>query len=141
MLNREQIMDILPHRPPFLLVDEITELQPGQAAVGIKNVSEDEYYFKGHFPGQPVMPGVLMVEALAQVGAVAVLSMPEYKGKIAFLGSVREAKFRGIVTPGDRLRLEVELTRMKGRVGVGKCKAYKEDKAVCQCEITFIIEK
>jgi len=132
-------MEIIPHRDPFLLIDEILEMDEGKSAVGIKHVSIDEYYFKGHFPGKPVMPGVLMVEALAQVGAVAVLSMEQHKGKIAFFGSIREAKFRKMVEPGDTLRLEVELIKMKSRIGVGACKAYKNGELACSCEITFII--
>lgn len=139
MLNREQIMEIIPHRPPFLLIDEIVELEPGVRAVGIKHVSPDEYYFAGHFPGEPIMPGVLQVESLAQVGAVAVLSMPDFKGKIALFGGIREAKFRQVVRPGDTLRLEVELTRLRSRVGVGAAKAFLGDKVACDCEITFII--
>ena len=138
-LNREQIMEIIPHRDPFLLIDEILEMEEGKRAVGLKHVSADEYYFKGHFPEKPVMPGVLMVEALAQVGAVAVLSMEQHRGKIAFFGSIREAKFRKMVEPGDTLRLEVELIKMKSRIGVGACKAYKGDEIACSCEITFII--
>ena len=138
-LNREQIKEIIPHRDPFLLIDEIVEMEEGKRAVGMKYVSADEYYFQGHFPEKPVMPGVLMVEALAQVGAVAVLSMEQYKGKIAFFGSIREAKFRQMVEPGDTLRLEVELIKMKSRIGVGACKAYKDDKVACSCEITFIV--
>ncbi len=138
-MNKEEIKNILPHRDPFLLIDEIIELEVGQRAVGLKHVSADEYYFKGHFPGQPVMPGVLIVESLAQVGAVAVLSMEQNKGKIAFFGSINNAKFRKMVSPGDTLRLEVEMVKMKTRVGQGVCKAYLGDDVACSCEITFII--
>ena len=138
-LNKQEIEGIIPHRDPFLLIDEIIELEEGVHAVGLKQVSAEEAYFKGHFPGQPVMPGVLMVEALAQVGAVAVLSMERYKGKLAFFGGIKEAKFRKMVTPGDTLRLEVELVKMKSRVGVGACKALLNGEVACSCEITFII--
>jgi 3-hydroxyacyl-[acyl-carrier-protein] dehydratase len=137
-LKIEQIKEILPHREPFLLIDEITELIPGQKAVAIKHVKAEEYYFKGHFPGKPVMPGVLQIEALAQTGAVAVLSMPEHKGKIAFFTAVDKAKFRGMVEPGDELRLEVTLENMRSRAGKGKAAAYKDDKVVCECEIMFM---
>jgi 3-hydroxyacyl-[acyl-carrier-protein] dehydratase len=141
MLNKEQIKEIIPHRDPFLLIDEITELETGKRAVGIKYVSEDEYYFKGHFPGQPVMPGVLIVEALAQVGAVIVLSLPDFKGKIALFGSIKNARFRKIVRPGDVLRLEVEMVTLRSRMGVGMAKAYIGDDVACDCEITFMIGK
>ena len=139
MLNREQIMELIPHRDPFLLVDEIIEFEPGKRAVGLKHVREDEYYFKGHFPQKKVMPGVLMIEALSQVGAAAVLALPQFKGKIGFLGGVKEAKFRHLVVPGDTLRLEVELVKMKSRVGVGACKATVNGELACSCEVTFII--
>ena len=139
MLNKEQIKEIIPHREPFLLIDEIVELEPGKRAVGMKYVTEDEYYFKGHFPGAPVMPGVLTVESLAQVGAVAVLSMPEFKGKTAFFGGIKNAKFRAMIKPGDTLRLEVELLRLRSRVGIGAAKAFLGDKCACEAEISFII--
>ena len=141
MLNKEQIKEIIPHRDPFLLIDEITELESGKRAVGIKYVSEDEYYFKGHFPEQPVMPGVLIVESLAQVGAVIVLSLPDFKGKIALFGSIKNARFRKIVRPGDVLRLEVEMVTLRSRMGVGMAKAYVGDDVACDCEITFMIGK
>jgi 3-hydroxyacyl-[acyl-carrier-protein] dehydratase len=137
-LDLEQIKEILPHREPFLLIDEIVELVPGERAVALKHVKADEYYFKGHFPGNPVMPGVLQIEALAQAGAVAVLSMPEHKGKIAYFTSVDKAKFRGMVQPGDELRLEVRLENLRSRAGKGKAVAYKDDKVVCECEIMFM---
>lgn len=138
MLNKEQIKEIIPHRDPFLLIDEILELEPGKRAVGMKHVREDEYYFKGHFPDYPVMPGVLILESLAQVGATAVLCLPENKGKIAFFGGVKEAKFRGMVRPGDDLRLEAELIKLRSRAGVGAGKAYVGDKLVCECEFMFM---
>ena len=138
MLNKEQIKEIIPHRDPFLLIDEILELEPGKRAVGMKHVTAEEYYFKGHFPDYPVMPGVLILESLAQVGATAVLCLPENKGKIAFFGGVKEAKFRGMVRPGDDLRLEAELIKLRSRAGVGAGKAYVGDKLVCECEFMFM---
>ena len=120
MLNTKEIMEILPHRAPFLLVDRIDELEPGKRAVGCKAVSYNEPFFQGHFPQEPVMPGVLICEHWAQVGAVALLSQEEYKGKIALFGGIRQARFRRKVVPGDVLRLETELIKIKGRVGIGK---------------------
>lgn len=139
LLDREQIMEIIPHRDPFLLIDEIEEMVTGEKIVAIKHVREDEYYFQGHFPQEPVMPGVLIVEALAQTGAVAILSMEQYKGKIAYFGNIKEAKFRQKVHPGDTLRLEVTLDRMRSNVGTGKAVAYLGDKVACKCEIMFAI--
>lgn len=139
LLNREQIMAIIPHRDPFLLIDEIVEMEVGSKIVAIKHVKEDEYYFKGHFPNEPVMPGVLIVEALAQTGAVAILSMEQYKGRTAYFGSIKDAKFRQKVLPGDTLRLEVTLDRMRSNVGVGKAVAYLGEKMACKCEIMFAI--
>lgn len=139
ILNKEQIKDIIPHREPFLLIDEIIEMEEGKKVVAIKHVSADEYYFQGHFPQEKVMPGVLIVEALAQAGAAAILSMEENKGKIAYFGGIKEAKFRQKVVPGDDLRLEVTLDRLRSRAGTGKAIAYIGDKVACQCEIMFVI--
>lgn len=140
MLNTKQIMEILPHRAPFLLVDRIDELEPGKKAVGCKAVTYNEPFFAGHFPAEPVMPGVLICEALAQVGAVALLSHEDYKGKIAFFGGINKARFRQKVVPGDVLRLETELTKIKGPVGVGKAVAYLNDKVCAEAELTFVIQ-
>jgi 3-hydroxyacyl-[acyl-carrier-protein] dehydratase len=139
MLNTKQIMEILPHRAPFLLVDRIDELEPGKRAVGCKAVTYNEPYFAGHFPQEPVMPGVLICEALAQVGAVALLSCEEYKGKLAFFGGINKARFRQKVVPGDVLRLETELTKIKGPVGIGKAVAWKDGKVCAEAELTFMI--
>ena len=122
-LGIKEIQEIIPHRHPFLLIDFIDELEPGVRAVGYKSITFNEPQFNGHFPGQPVMPGVLMIEALAQVGAVAILSLPENKGKTAFFGAINNAKFKQMVLPGDRLKLECEIIKRKGPVGVGKAVA------------------
>lgn len=139
-LHTKEIMDILPHRAPFLLVDRIEELEVGKRAVGIKAVTYNEPFFQGHFPQEPVMPGVLICEALAQVGAVALLSCEEHKGKIAFFGGINKARFRQKVVPGDVLRLETELVKVKGTVGIGKAVAYVEDKKCVEAELTFVVQ-
>ncbi|MDR0886571.1 MAG: 3-hydroxyacyl-ACP dehydratase FabZ [Clostridiales Family XIII bacterium] len=145
VLNKQQIEEILPHRDPFLLIDEVEELFPGERVVAIKHVNIDEYYFKGHFPQEPVMPGVLIVEALAQTGAVGVLSLEANKGKIAYFGGIDKAKFRDKVVPGDTLRLDVVLDKVKSRGGKGQATAYKVtpdgDKVACTCEIMFMLGK
>ncbi len=139
LLDINEIKKIIPHRYPFLLVDCIEEMEPGVKAVGYKNVTVNEPYFQGHFPEKPVMPGVLIVEALAQVGAVAVLSLEQNKGKLAFFGGIDKAKFRHQVVPGDRLRLETEIIKCKGPMGVGKAIATVDGKTACEAEIKFII--
>ncbi|QJC53801.1 3-hydroxyacyl-ACP dehydratase FabZ [Paenibacillus albicereus] len=139
MLNINEIMDIIPHRQPFLLIDRILEVEEGQRAVGIKNVTMNEPFFAGHFPGFPVMPGVLIVEALAQVGAVAILKVEANRGKIAMFAGIDEFRFRGQVTPGDTLRLEVEITRLKGIVGKGKATASVDGKVVAEGGIMFAL--
>ncbi|MBO5208196.1 MAG: 3-hydroxyacyl-ACP dehydratase FabZ [Lachnospiraceae bacterium] len=139
VLTAKQIMEIIPHRQPFMLIDTVEELEPGVKAVAKKCVSYNEPYFAGHFPGEPVMPGVLIVEALAQTGAVAILSQPEFKGKTAYFAAINSAKFKGKVTPGDVLTLETEIIKVKGPIGVGSAKAYVDGKMVVQAELTFAI--
>ncbi|MCM3741639.1 3-hydroxyacyl-ACP dehydratase FabZ [Oceanobacillus luteolus] len=139
-MNTEEIKAIIPHRYPFLLVDKIIEIDEAKRAVGIKNVSINEPFFQGHFPDYPVMPGVLIVEAMAQVGAIAVLNMEENKGKIGFLAGLDKCRFKRQVKPGDQLRLEVEITRMKGPIGKGKGRATVDGELACEAEITFAIQ-
>ncbi|TJY42035.1 3-hydroxyacyl-ACP dehydratase FabZ [Cohnella pontilimi] len=139
MLDINQIMDVIPHRPPFLLVDKILEVEPGKRAVGLKNVTMNEPFFVGHFPGYPVMPGVLIVEALAQVGSVAMLMVEENRGKLGFFAGIDEFRFRGQVKPGDTLTLEVEITRLKGPIGKGKATARVGDTVVAEGELMFAL--
>lgn len=139
-LNSNQIQEILPHRYPFLLVDKITECEPGQRAVGVKCVSANEMQFLGHFPQKHVMPGVLIIEALAQTGAVALLMEEENRGKIAFFGGIKAARFKRQVVPGDVLELHCEITMRKGPIGIGKATAYVDGKVAVNAELTFAIE-
>ena len=138
LLDINDIQKIIPHRYPFLFVDCVEEMEPGVRAVGYKNVTMNEPFFQGHFPQQPVMPGVLIIEALAQVGAIAVLSLPENKGKLAFFGGIKNAKFRKQVIPGDRLRLETEIIKCKGPMGIGKAVATVDGKLAAEAEISFM---
>ena len=138
-LNSNQIQEIIPHRYPFLLVDKITDFEPGQWAKGIKCVTANEMHFMGHFPQHHVMPGVLIIEALAQVGAVAILSLEENKGKIALFGGIKEARFKGQVQPGDVLEMETEIIRRKGPVGVGSAGAKVNGKVVAKAELTLAV--
>ena len=139
MLGIKEIEEIIPHRHPFLLIDCIEELEPGVRAVGYKAVTFHEDFFRGHFPQEPVMPGVLIVEALAQTGAVAILSVPENKGKVAYFGAINNAKFKKKVVPGDKLKLECEIIKQKGPVCVGKATATVDGKVAVAAELTFMI--
>lgn len=138
-LDITEIQKIIPHRYPMLLIDRVTDLEPGKHAVAIRNVTIHEEIFQGHFPNNPVMPGVLIVESLAQTGAVALLSEPEFKGKTAYFGGIKQAKFRRMVKPGDQMQLEVTLEKVKGNIGLGKGVATVDGKKACTCELTFMI--
>lgn len=140
MLNQEQIKEIIPHRDPFLLVDELLELEPGVRAVGIKRLTGDEFWFAGHFPDYPVMPGVLMVEALAQCGACALLSLPENKGKIGLFAGIDKVRFKRQVKPGDELRLECEIITVRGPIGKGAVKATVNGEVAVIGELMFAVQ-
>lgn len=139
MLNKEEIKNIIPQRDPFLMIDEVEEYVPGESAIAYKNVNEQEWYFKGHFPGNPIMPGVLIAESLAQTGAVAILSMDENKGKNALFAGIDKMKFKRKVVPGDRLKLEVKIIKRKGPIGVGEAIATVDEKIVAKGELTFAL--
>lgn len=139
LMGTKEIMEVIPHRQPFLLIDTIEELEPGKRAVGCKCVTFNEPFFAGHFPGEPVMPGVLIVEALAQTGAVAILSQPDFKGKTAYFGAINNARFKQKVVPGDVLELELEIIKQKGPVGIGSAKATVNGKLAVSAELTFVI--
>ncbi|PKQ29226.1 MAG: 3-hydroxyacyl-[acyl-carrier-protein] dehydratase FabZ [Actinobacteria bacterium HGW-Actinobacteria-10] len=140
MLDREAIKAIIPHREPFLLVDRITEMVPGEKAVGQLDVNPDMFWVPGHFPDYPVMPGVLIVEALAQVGSVAMLAVPENKGKIGFFGGIDKVRFKRQVLPGDTLTLECVITKQRGAIGFGEARAFVGDELVCAGELMFAIK-
>jgi len=139
MLNIEEIKQILPHREPFLMVDRVDELEPGIKATGVKAISANEWYFMGHFADKKVMPGVLIIEAIAQMGGIALLTMEEMKGKLAFLGRIKSARFREKVVPGDSLVLEAAIETVKESIGIGSGKAYVNGKLAASCELVFAI--
>ncbi len=139
LLSAKEIMEIIPHRQPFMLIDTVEELIPGVRAVARKCVSYNEPFFQGHFPAEPVMPGVLIVEALAQTGAVAILSLEENKGKAAYFAAIQSAKFKKKVVPGDVLVLETEIIKTKGSIGIGKATATVDGKVAVQAELTFAV--
>ncbi|MBW6457612.1 MAG: 3-hydroxyacyl-ACP dehydratase FabZ [FCB group bacterium] len=137
MLDRDQIKAIIPHREPFLLLDRVIDLQPGKSAVGEKSVTENEFFFPGHFPKESVMPGVLIIEALAQTGAITLLSVPENKGKMVYFGGIKNAKFKRKVVPGDTLRLEAEIDNLRTNFGRGTGRAYVGDELACEAQFLF----
>ena len=139
MLNTDQIKELIPHRYPFLLVDRVLELEEGKRAVGIKNVSVNEPFFQGHFPDYPIMPGVLIIEAMAQVGAVAMMSMDENKGKLGVFAGIDKARFKKEVRPGDTLRMEVEMLSLRRNIGKANASAYVGDDLVCSGELMFAL--
>ena len=139
MLDKRQIEAIIPHRDPFLLIDRVLELVPGRRAVAERDLTGEEDVFRGHFPGYPVFPGVLQVEALAQTGAVALLALPENRGKIALFAGIEKVRFRRQVVPGDTLRLEVEVATVRGPVGKGEGKAYVGEQVACSATLTFAL--
>lgn len=139
--NSSEIQKILPHRYPMLLIDKIIELNAGEMAVGIKNVTFNEQFFQGHFPENPVMPGVLIIEALAQTGAVAILSLEKFQGKTVYFGGIKSAKFKKKVCPGDTLKLVTKIIKLKGKFGVGTAIAYiNDDEIAVEAELIFAVE-
>ena len=138
-LDIEAIKEILPHRYPFLLVDRILELEPGKRAVGLKNITVNEPFFQGHFPQRAIMPGVLIIEVMAQIGGVMILSVEEHKGKLAYIGTVDNAKFRRPIVPGDTLEVEVILQRLRGNMGKIRCVARVGSEEAAQAEIMFAL--
>ena len=139
MLNKEEIKQIIPQREPFLMIDKVEEYVPGESCTAYKEVKEDEYYFKGHFPGNPIMPGVLIVESLAQTGAVAILSMEKNKGKNALFGGIDKLRFKKQVVPGDTLKLQVKIIKKKGPIGIGEAIATVDGKVAVKGELTFAL--
>ena len=139
MLNKEEIKKIIPQREPFLMIDEVESYVPKESAVAYKYVNEEEWYFKGHFPGNPIMPGVLIAESLAQTGAIAILSAEDYKGKNALFGGIDKMKFKRQVKPGDKLKLEVKIIKQKGPIGIGEAIATVDGNIAAKGELTFAV--
>ncbi len=139
-LTTQEIMELIPNRYPIFFIDYVDEIIPNQKITATKNVTINEEFFNGHFPGNPTMPGVLIIEALAQVGSILILKMEQFQGKTAYIGGINKAKFRQRVVPGDVLKLHFEIVKLKSFVGIGKATAFVEDKKVCECELTFIVE-
>ena len=140
ILNVESIMEVIPHRYPFLFVDKVEITESGIKGIGYKNVTMNEYFFQGHYPGMPVMPGVIIIEIMAQVGAVILLSHEDFKGKIPYFAGINKARFKRKVVPGDTLRIEVEIIKMRGSIGIGQGKAYVEDQIAAEGEFMFAIQ-
>lgn len=141
IVNIEEIMEIIPHRNPFLFVDKVEILEDGVKGIGYKNVTMNEYFFQGHFPGKPVFPGVILIETMAQVGSVILLSKEELKGRIPFFAGINKFRFKRVVKPGDTLRMEVEITKLRGKLGIGHGVAYVGDQVAAEGEFMFAIEK
>lgn len=141
IVNIEEIMEIIPHRNPFLFVDKVEILEDGVKGIGYKNVTMNEYFFQGHFPGKPVFPGVILIETMAQVGSVILLSKEELKGRIPFFAGINKFRFKRVVKPGDTLRMEVEITKLRGTIGIGHGVAYVGDQVAAEGEFMFAIEK
>lgn len=139
VLNSQEVMDLIPNRYPIFFIDKVEELIPGEKVVAIKNVTINEPFFQGHFPGEPVMPGVLIIESLAQAGSIPLLKLDEFKGQTAYLGGLNKIKFRQKVVPGDVLRLQVDIVKLKKYAGIGYGQAFVGDKKVAEAEMTFII--
>lgn len=140
ILNINEIMDIIPHRYPFLFVDKVELVELGVKGIGYKNVTMNEYFFQGHFPGMPVMPGVIIVETMAQVGAVILLSDERFSGKTPYFAGINKVRFKRKVVPGDTLRMEVEIVKLRGSIGIGQGKAYVGEELACEGEFLFAIE-
>lgn len=140
VLNIQAIMEVIPHRYPFLFVDKVEIVESGVKGVGFKNVTMNEYFFQGHYPGMPVMPGVIIIEIMAQVGAVILLSHDDFKGKVPYFAGINKARFKRKVVPGDTLRIEVEIIKLRGSIGIGQGKAYVGDEIAAEGEFMFAIQ-
>ncbi|USS88870.1 MULTISPECIES: 3-hydroxyacyl-ACP dehydratase FabZ [Fructilactobacillus] len=141
VMNAKEIMDLIPNRYPILFIDRVDEMTPGESIVATKNVTINEEYFQGHFPGNPVMPGVLIIESMAQVASILILSTPEFENKTAYLGSIKNAKFRRMVEPGDVLTFKVTMDKVRNRTGSVSCVAYVGEEKACETKLTFIVDQ